>query len=353
MSTALRTYFRGHNLATVRDDAAQQSRVYHYDHQGTTQCLTESAGAVTDRFASDAWGVPVKRTGNASNPLWYGAAFGYQLRTSGALLYYARSRHLSWSRGAWLSVDRLPKETRWEGYVYARNSPCRWIDPSGLDGCDPADCCDPAAVQHYYHDVIGSLCKFGLSGVGAWSSCDEQWKLAESCRPSVADCQSAQQTLINLSNSCVGNCTPAPGGAGAPPEPWAAVMCCADEGSKQPKHCATKCCKNNDPTQGKPSTLRACLWKCVKVHESVHEKDCDKPLDAPATQSGRVRLDECCAYRAQVSCILALYGDLCGIMPAPDGAYARCMQVSSKCAAVEPQKPNTAVARAGAKRRPI
>lgn len=50
MSTALRTYYRGHNLATMRDDVAQQGRVYHFDHQGTSQCLTDSTGAVTDRL---------------------------------------------------------------------------------------------------------------------------------------------------------------------------------------------------------------------------------------------------------------------------------------------------------------
>ena len=56
MSTALRTYFRGRNLVSMRDQAAGKMAYYHFDHQGTTQCLTDSAGAVTDRFASDAWG---------------------------------------------------------------------------------------------------------------------------------------------------------------------------------------------------------------------------------------------------------------------------------------------------------
>jgi hypothetical protein len=51
--TAVRRYYRGHDLVTVRDVAAGQSRVYHFDHQGTTQCLTGQAGAVTDRFAAD------------------------------------------------------------------------------------------------------------------------------------------------------------------------------------------------------------------------------------------------------------------------------------------------------------
>lgn len=71
MSTSLRRYFRGHRLVAMQDVQANQTRYYHFDHQGTTQCLTDEAGAVTDRFASNAWGVPVKRTGTSINRQWY------------------------------------------------------------------------------------------------------------------------------------------------------------------------------------------------------------------------------------------------------------------------------------------
>ena len=50
MTTALRTYSRGLNLVTVDDEVQDQSRVYHFDHQGTAQCLTDETGAVTDRL---------------------------------------------------------------------------------------------------------------------------------------------------------------------------------------------------------------------------------------------------------------------------------------------------------------
>ena len=63
MWTPRRRYYRGHRLVAMRDCVANENRYYHFDHQGTTQCLTDSTGAVTDRFASNAWGVQVKRTG--------------------------------------------------------------------------------------------------------------------------------------------------------------------------------------------------------------------------------------------------------------------------------------------------
>lgn len=114
MSTALRTYYRGHNLVTMRDEAAGQNHVYHFDHQGTTQCLTDTGGAVTDRFASDAWGVEVKRTGTSINRQWYVGNLGYYQSNAE---FYVRARYYSPSLAAWGSVDpvnRWRQRGRWD-----------------------------------------------------------------------------------------------------------------------------------------------------------------------------------------------------------------------------------------------
>lgn len=104
MATALRRYYRGHNLVTLREVPTAQSRVYHFDHQGTTQCLTDSTGTVTDRFASDAWGVPVKRTGSSLNRHWYVGGRGY---VDDRTLLYIRQRYLTPRFANWSSVDPL------------------------------------------------------------------------------------------------------------------------------------------------------------------------------------------------------------------------------------------------------
>ena len=63
MSPAVRTYLRGHTLALIQDNQGNKSYIPHFDHQGTVECLTDrTTGAVTDRAASDAWWIPVKRT---------------------------------------------------------------------------------------------------------------------------------------------------------------------------------------------------------------------------------------------------------------------------------------------------
>jgi RHS repeat-associated protein len=133
MSTALRTYYRGHNLATLCDDVAQQRRVYHFDHQGTTQCLTDSGGTVTDRFASDAWGVEVKKVGTMVNRQSYVGNSGYYLGSVGSC--YVRQRHYAAHRATWLSVDPLdaPSSPHADRYSYAAMSPVGRIDPTGLD----------------------------------------------------------------------------------------------------------------------------------------------------------------------------------------------------------------------------
>jgi RHS repeat-associated protein len=127
MSTAVRTYSRGGKLIAMRDVQGGQSRYYHQDHQGTTQCLTDGAGNVTDRFASDAWGVPVKRTGNSTNRQWYVGTRGYEL---GRVATYVRQRHLDAGTARWLSADSL--EARFNAYGYVDDSPALYSDPSGL-----------------------------------------------------------------------------------------------------------------------------------------------------------------------------------------------------------------------------
>src|SRR4051794_18587466 len=106
MSTALRTYIRGANTVLMRDDVAGTNRYYRFDHQGTTQALTDSTGAVTDRFASDAWGVEVKRTGTSINRQWYVGNLGYYQQVDQPLaLPYVRYYHPAPAR--WLSARAL------------------------------------------------------------------------------------------------------------------------------------------------------------------------------------------------------------------------------------------------------
>ena len=131
MRTALRRYYRGDELVGMRDGQANATRYYHFDHQGTTQCLTDKSGTATDRFASDAWGAEVKRTGSSINRHWYvGNAGYYSHRDPG--IDYVRRRWYHLSSGRFISRD---PSNLGAYYVYTANSPVDQIDPTGLWQC--------------------------------------------------------------------------------------------------------------------------------------------------------------------------------------------------------------------------
>ena len=171
---ALRRYYRGDELIAMRDVQASTTRYYRFDHQGTTQCLTNEAGAVTDRFAADAWGVEVKRTGSSINRHWYIGSNGYYGQSTSAL-QYVRWRYLQPRYGSWISRDPLSAldgtsarlfnalHPQWvdpflipnsiptirsrnaipDAFVYALNSAALRIDPSGLQCPKLVQCPDP------------------------------------------------------------------------------------------------------------------------------------------------------------------------------------------------------------------
>lgn len=131
--TSLRRYYRGDELVAVRQQPAGQpaSTPYcHFDHQGATQCLTDSTGAVTDRFAANAWGVEVKRTGSSINRHWYVGNAGYY-RHVDRTLDYVRARYAQPGVARWVSRDPAALyEDPW--YTYGDNNPDLMIDPLGL-----------------------------------------------------------------------------------------------------------------------------------------------------------------------------------------------------------------------------
>jgi hypothetical protein len=135
MRTPLRRYYRGHNLVGMRDVPAGATRYYHFDHQGTTQCLTDSAGAVTDRFASDAWGVEVKRTGSSDNRYWYRGAEGLSREATSQLVQF-QGEYSSGLLGRWLAVSSPSTERS----PYAYPAPSRGAIAGALLQAPPPFC---------------------------------------------------------------------------------------------------------------------------------------------------------------------------------------------------------------------
>ncbi len=302
MSTALRTYYRGHSLVAMRDEAAAQNRTFHFDHQETTQCLTNQAGVVTDRFAADAWGVEVKRTGTSINRQWYVGRWGYY-RSSGQSCDYVRARHYSGVQGRWLSRDPLAAAVGF--YTYAANRPVGHMDPSGLapichrpfDDCLDAcgntrhcDDCDPLSIYRQLGLVHPQCIQLG------------------DCRMNRCEPYAAREGLmirllrlgiVDIGIYCRGGLRRLPGML----RPWGYTMCCEKDGRCVGKTICLDCPStgSRDPADERYPLVDGCIQECLMNHEREHRFQCRRPT-WPAHPDDRLGR-ECRPYQIECRCI--------------------------------------------------
>ena len=101
---------------------------YHADGLGSVAELTDSAGAMAQAYLYDSFGKIVQQVGVLVNPYTY-TAREFDVETG--LLYY-RARHYDPHQGRFLTEDPARSAVELNFYVYARNNPVRFNDPSGL-----------------------------------------------------------------------------------------------------------------------------------------------------------------------------------------------------------------------------
>ena len=145
-------YLYGDLISQHRDG---QSSFYHYDGQGSTTSLTDSAGSITDTYAYSAFGEVTEQTGNAENSFQHIGQKGYYWNDrSGDCL--VRRRPFSARSGRWLSVDPLEFDRRSKNvFQYALNRPVLFQDPSGqVCGGEPAEPEKPPKSS----DKCGGMC---------------------------------------------------------------------------------------------------------------------------------------------------------------------------------------------------
>ena len=128
-----RVYTYGLELMNQRQvfGGALQTSFYGYDGHGSVRFLTDSTGAVTDKYDYDAFGNLISQTGSTpNNYLYSGEQFDPALG-----LYYNRARYLNTSSGRFLTVDpylgNLDDPLSLHRYIYARLDPVNRQDPSG------------------------------------------------------------------------------------------------------------------------------------------------------------------------------------------------------------------------------
>ena len=108
-------------------NAAEATRYYHQDGQGSVVAVTDFAGAVQGTQRFDAYGLQLSATGSIPQ-------YGYTGREPDAtgLIYY-RARYYDPSVGRFTQRDPLGFVDGVNRYAYAMNSPVNFVDPWGTD----------------------------------------------------------------------------------------------------------------------------------------------------------------------------------------------------------------------------
>ena len=130
---AVRTYTYGlERISELQKvNSTLTASFYQYDGRGTVRMLTNSAAAVTDTYAYDAFGNLIAQTGTTPNAYLYrGERYDSDLG-----LYYLRARWYNPATGRFMTRDpyqgSIYDPASLHRYNYARANPVNYIDPSG------------------------------------------------------------------------------------------------------------------------------------------------------------------------------------------------------------------------------
>ncbi len=140
-------YTRGHDLSGSRegaggiggllarsDMAAASVAYYHFDGNGNVTCLLNANGLILARYAYDAFGNILAKTGPLSDANLYRFSSKESSANSGILYYGFRFYDPNLQR--WLNRDPIEEFGGLNLYQFAGNNPTCWVDPFGLDWTD-------------------------------------------------------------------------------------------------------------------------------------------------------------------------------------------------------------------------
>lgn len=106
---------------------------YHLNGHGDVVALTDASGNVVAQYEYDAWGNIVSKTGAlaTANPYRY-AGYYYDEETG---LYYLMARYYDANMGRFITRDTFHgfenEPQSLNQYVYTKNNPVMYVDPSG------------------------------------------------------------------------------------------------------------------------------------------------------------------------------------------------------------------------------
>lgn len=116
-----------------------------WDHLGSTRMVTNESGTIVARHDYLPYGVEIPRSGTWSVTDGLSPKFTGQDYDGETLLAFYQARHLASGLGRFMSVDPgnagadLENPQSWNMYSYGGGNPMVYVDPDGLDPCQPFD----------------------------------------------------------------------------------------------------------------------------------------------------------------------------------------------------------------------
>ena len=106
---------------------------YGYDGHGNARFLANTAGAITDTYQFDAFGMPIASTGTTANNFRYSGEW----LDPNLSFYNLRARYYNQATGRFETMDPAAGNISDPGtlhkYVYAQDDPVKFTDPTGRD----------------------------------------------------------------------------------------------------------------------------------------------------------------------------------------------------------------------------
>jgi len=120
-----------YGLSRISQSQASGASFYGYDGHGSVRLLTDTTGAVTDRYDYNAFGNVLTQVGTTPNVYLYAG----EQNDPSLGFYYLRSRYLNSNSGRFLTSDTFPGDPEsplsLHKYLYVSADPVNRIDPSG------------------------------------------------------------------------------------------------------------------------------------------------------------------------------------------------------------------------------
>ena len=158
LGNTLASYVYGLGLIARIDGTSRQ--VYHFDRNGSTLALTDSAAVVTDSYTYDPFGSVLAETGPTPNSFTFLGRHG--VLEDEDPLFCVRARYYDSLTGRFLSKDPLrgsgESPQSLHRYAYSMDNPIRMIDVSGLNTQEGISAQESSSTSDVLHALfVGEL----------------------------------------------------------------------------------------------------------------------------------------------------------------------------------------------------